>query len=61
MRTTLTWFVQQHSTKHVKTVVFVVVVQNFAYPADELMPLSCKGRVRGLDRSRGSVDEALGG
>jgi mannosidase alpha-like ER degradation enhancer 3 len=33
---------------------------NFAYPADELMPLSCKGRVRGVDRSRGSVDEALG-
>lgn len=37
------------------------VWQDYAYPADELMPLSCKGRVRGIDRSRGSVDEALGG
>ena len=35
-------------------------LQDYAYPADELMPLSCKGRVRGIDRSRGSVDEALG-
>lgn len=31
-----------------------------AYPADELMPLSCKGRVRGVDPSRGDVDDALG-
>jgi len=31
-----------------------------AYPADELMPLTCKGRVRGLDRGRGDIDEALG-
>eukprot|EP00035_Acanthoeca_spectabilis_P006217 m.121951 g.121951 ORF g.121951 m.121951 type:complete len:800 (+) comp13403_c2_seq1:180-2579(+) len=31
-----------------------------AYPADELMPLSCKGRVRGVDASRGDIDEALG-
>lgn len=31
-----------------------------AYPADELMPLSCKGRVRGVDASRGDVDDALG-
>lgn len=33
---------------------------NHAYPADELMPLSCKGRVRGVDTSRGDVDDALG-
>ncbi|EDO36928.1 predicted protein [Nematostella vectensis] len=33
---------------------------SFAYPADELMPLSCKGRVRGVDPSRGDVDDALG-
>lgn len=33
---------------------------NYAYPADELMPLSCKGRVRGIDPSRGDVDDALG-
>lgn len=26
--------------------------QDYAYPADELMPLSCKGRVRGKDKSR---------
>ncbi|KXJ29612.1 ER degradation-enhancing alpha-mannosidase-like protein 3 [Exaiptasia diaphana] len=32
----------------------------YAYPADELMPLSCKGRVRGVDASRGDVDDALG-
>ncbi|CAJ0565963.1 unnamed protein product, partial [Mesorhabditis spiculigera] len=31
-----------------------------AYPADELMPLSCKGRQRGVTPSRGDVDEALG-
>lgn len=31
-----------------------------AYPADELMPLSCKGRVRGVEASRGDVDDALG-
>ncbi|XP_041049029.1 ER degradation-enhancing alpha-mannosidase-like protein 3 isoform X1 [Carcharodon carcharias] len=31
-----------------------------AYPADELMPLSCRGRVRGLEPSRGDVDDALG-
>ncbi|XP_002739935.1 ER degradation-enhancing alpha-mannosidase-like protein 3 [Saccoglossus kowalevskii] len=32
----------------------------YAYPADELMPLSCKGRVRGEETSRGDVDDALG-
>ena len=31
-----------------------------AYPADELMPLSCKGRTRGKTPSRGDVDDALG-
>lgn len=31
-----------------------------AYPADELMPLSCKGRVRGREPNRGDVDDALG-
>ncbi|XP_072421646.1 ER degradation-enhancing alpha-mannosidase-like protein 3 isoform X1 [Chiloscyllium punctatum] len=31
-----------------------------AYPADELMPLSCRGRIRGLEPSRGDVDDALG-
>ncbi|KAM7540265.1 hypothetical protein Aperf_G00000021965 [Anoplocephala perfoliata] len=33
---------------------------NDAYPADELMPLSCKGRFRGKEPPRGTVDEALG-
>ncbi|KAH9516895.1 ER degradation-enhancing alpha-mannosidase-like protein 3 [Dermatophagoides farinae] len=33
---------------------------NYAYPADELMPLSCKGRFRGVEISRGDVDDALG-
>lgn len=34
--------------------------QDHAYPADELMPLTCKGRVRGHDKSRGDIDDALG-
>ncbi|XP_026859490.2 ER degradation-enhancing alpha-mannosidase-like protein 3 isoform X1 [Electrophorus electricus] len=32
----------------------------YAYPADELMPLSCRGRVRGLEPSRGDIDDSLG-
>lgn len=32
----------------------------FAYPHDELMPLSCKGRIRGVTPNRGDVDDALG-
>lgn len=36
------------------------VSQDHAYPADELMPLTCRGRVRGLEPSRGDVDDALG-
>ncbi|XP_078459654.1 ER degradation-enhancing alpha-mannosidase-like protein 3 [Lampetra fluviatilis] len=32
----------------------------YAYPADELMPLSCRGRERGKEPSRGDVDDALG-
>lgn len=32
----------------------------YAYPADELMPLSCKGRYRDVEISRGDVDDALG-
>lgn len=32
----------------------------YAYPADELMPLTCKGRVRGRDKGRGDIDHALG-
>ena len=32
----------------------------YAFPADELMPLACKGRVRGLTPSRGEVDDVLG-
>ncbi len=31
-----------------------------AYPADELMPISCKGRYRTAYRSRGDIDEVLG-
>ena len=34
--------------------------QTHAYPADELMPISCKGRVRGREPGRGDVDDALG-
>ncbi|RZF46376.1 hypothetical protein LSTR_LSTR007909 [Laodelphax striatellus] len=31
-----------------------------AYPADELMPLSCAGRWRGSHASRGDIDDTLG-
>uniref|UniRef100_A0A1S4GZW9 alpha-1,2-Mannosidase n=2 Tax=Anopheles gambiae TaxID=7165 RepID=A0A1S4GZW9_ANOGA len=31
-----------------------------AYPADELMPLSCAGRYRGVTPSRGDLDDTLG-
>ena len=31
-----------------------------AYPADELMPLSCKGRFRDIEPNRGDIDDALG-
>uniref|UniRef100_A0A3Q3VII3 alpha-1,2-Mannosidase n=1 Tax=Mola mola TaxID=94237 RepID=A0A3Q3VII3_MOLML len=37
-----------------------VCFQDHAYPADELMPLTCRGRVRGLEPSRGDIDDALG-
>uniref|UniRef100_A0A674CVF7 alpha-1,2-Mannosidase n=1 Tax=Salmo trutta TaxID=8032 RepID=A0A674CVF7_SALTR len=33
--------------------------KDHAYPADELMPLTCRGRVRGLEPSRGDVDDPL--
>lgn len=31
-----------------------------AYPADELMPLSCSGRWRGTEPGRGDIDDSLG-
>ncbi|KAK5642770.1 hypothetical protein RI129_008937 [Pyrocoelia pectoralis] len=31
-----------------------------AYPADELMPLSCAGRYKGFTPSRGDIDDSLG-
>lgn len=31
-----------------------------AYPADELMPLSCRGRYRDSEPNRGDIDDALG-
>lgn len=31
-----------------------------AFPADELMPLSCKGRYRDVEFNRGDLDDALG-
>lgn len=44
---------------HLKNIVFKSL-KDHAYPADELMPLTCRGRVRGLEPSRGDVDDALG-
>jgi len=31
-----------------------------AWPADELMPLSCRGRFRGKEPNRGDIDDAMG-
>ena len=31
-----------------------------AYPADELMPLSCRGRYRNSEPNRGDIDDAMG-
>lgn len=31
-----------------------------AFPADELQPLSCKGRIRGVSPSRGDMDDVMG-
>lgn len=39
---------------------FLSLFQNHAYPADELMPLSCRGRYRDTEPSRGDIDDALG-
>ena len=36
------------------------LTQDHAYPADELMPLTCKGRIRGVDKGRGDIDFTLG-
>ncbi|OXB79356.1 UNVERIFIED_CONTAM: hypothetical protein H355_008161 [Colinus virginianus] len=33
---------------------------DLAHPADELMPLTCHGRVRGQEPSHGDMDDALG-
>ena len=33
---------------------------DLAFPADELMPLSCRGRFRGKEPNRGDIDDALG-
>uniref|UniRef100_A0AAQ5YAK3 alpha-1,2-Mannosidase n=1 Tax=Amphiprion ocellaris TaxID=80972 RepID=A0AAQ5YAK3_AMPOC len=42
------------------SIVCLCIPQDHAYPADELMPLTCRGRVRGLEPSRGDIDDALG-
>uniref|UniRef100_G3PZS8 alpha-1,2-Mannosidase n=1 Tax=Gasterosteus aculeatus aculeatus TaxID=481459 RepID=G3PZS8_GASAC len=39
---------------------FLFASQKYAYPADELMPLSCRGRVRGQEPNRGDIDDSLG-
>uniref|UniRef100_A0A8C7NIV6 alpha-1,2-Mannosidase n=1 Tax=Oncorhynchus mykiss TaxID=8022 RepID=A0A8C7NIV6_ONCMY len=46
--------------KYKKIYIIGCVFQDHAYPADELMPLTCRGRVRGQEPSRGDVDDALG-
>ena len=37
-----------------------ILFQQHAFPADELMPLSCKGRFRGTEPNRGDIDDSLG-
>ncbi|XP_035465076.1 ER degradation-enhancing alpha-mannosidase-like protein 3 isoform X2 [Scophthalmus maximus] len=62
---------ESHSmTPEEKTVIRDQIVEMFdhaygsymkhAYPADELMPLSCRGRVRGQEPNRGDIDDSLG-
>ncbi|XP_077398345.1 ER degradation-enhancing alpha-mannosidase-like protein 3 [Vanacampus margaritifer] len=60
----------QHMTKEEKNTIRDRIVEMFdhaygsymkyAYPADELMPLSCRGRVRGQEPNRGDIDDSLG-
>uniref|UniRef100_A0A667XV26 alpha-1,2-Mannosidase n=1 Tax=Myripristis murdjan TaxID=586833 RepID=A0A667XV26_9TELE len=52
------WSIMQSRTGHVPG--GEAQIEDHAYPADELMPLTCRGRVRGLEPSRGDVDDALG-
>lgn len=50
--------------EHVRAVMMLTLavpfLQENAYPADELMPLSCTGRWRGSEPSRGDIDDSLG-
>ncbi|KAM4527162.1 ER degradation-enhancing alpha-mannosidase-like protein 3 isoform 2-T2 [Odontesthes bonariensis] len=60
----------QSMTPEEKTVIREQIIEMFdhaygsymknAYPADELMPLSCRGRVRGQEPNRGDIDDSLG-
>ncbi|KAG7223889.1 hypothetical protein INR49_015145 [Caranx melampygus] len=60
----------QSMTSEEKTVIRDQIIEMFdhaygsymkhAYPADELMPLSCRGRVRDQEPNRGSIDDSLG-
>ncbi|XP_022060702.1 ER degradation-enhancing alpha-mannosidase-like protein 3 isoform X2 [Acanthochromis polyacanthus] len=54
---------EKHRLRNQVVEMFDHAYQNYmdhAYPADELMPLTCRGRVRGLEPSRGDIDDALG-
>ncbi|XP_056270268.1 ER degradation-enhancing alpha-mannosidase-like protein 3 isoform X1 [Pseudoliparis swirei] len=54
---------ERHGLRNQVVEMFDHAYQNYmdhAYPADELMPLTCRGRVRGLEPSRGDIDDALG-
>lgn len=44
----------------IKMSIHSLIFKNHAYPADELMPLSCRGRYRDVEPNRGDVDDALG-
>jgi len=49
----------KHEAKDMFNHAFGAYMAN-AWPADELMPLSCRGRYRGREPSRGDIDDALG-
>ncbi|XP_067086501.1 ER degradation-enhancing alpha-mannosidase-like protein 3 isoform X2 [Osmerus mordax] len=54
---------ERHRLRDQVVEMFDHAYQNYmdhAYPADELMPLTCRGRVRGQEPSRGDVDDTLG-
>ena len=53
------WFFNRDEARDMFYHAYNAYMEN-AFPADELMPLSCRGRVRGVEPDRGDIDDALG-